>query len=243
LFHRGSIVVNSDTAGALGANLSSQARYELVGDVTVSKACCGIAVADGCEGLVRGSRFVMTTPTAFLATLSSGGKLELMQCVVDMMAGPTTSGARLQGATATLVLTDVTVLGGSIVTNSTTGRVVLRGSTVLPAAYGADYLRGLGLTVVDERPTIGVAHRSGPTLTFEQDAEYDPIATGTFSVDDSTKRIGAVVVAYLTPAATAPSLPAPNFQSKDSYVAGKNLMYLFKVGANGAIQYTITVLD
>lgn len=244
VFHRGSVTVNSDTVAAVGINLYGQAaRYELVGDVTVSKACYGVAVAGGCEGLVRAGRYVMTTPAAFLALLYDGGKLELMQCVVDVAAGPTTSGARLQAATATLVLTDVTVLGGSVVANSTVGRVVLRGSTVLPAAYGADYLRGLGLTVVDERPVPGVAHRNGTALTFEQDAEYDPIATGTFSVDDSTKRIGAVVVAYLTPAATAPGLPAPNFQSKDSYVAGKNLMYLFKVGANGSIQYTITVLD
>lgn len=244
LFQRGSVTVNSNTVGANGVNLSSQAaRYELVGDVTVNKACRGLEVAGGCEGLLRAGRFLMSTPTAFLATLYDGGKLELMQYVVDVTAGPTTSGARLLTATATLVLTDVTVLGGSVVANSTTGRVVLRGSTVLPAAYGADYLRGLGLTVVDERPATGVAHRSGTTLTFEQNAEYDPIATGTFSVDNSTKRIGAVVVAYLTPAATAPSLPAPNFQSKDSYVAGKNLMYQFKVGANGAIQYTITVLD
>ncbi|MBD2770260.1 hypothetical protein IC235_20430 [Hymenobacter sp. BT664] len=244
LFHRGSVVVNSDTTGAIGVNLYSQAaRYELVGDITVSKACWGMALVEGCEGLMRGGRFVMTTPTACLATLYNGGKLELMQCVVDVTAGPTTSGARLQSATATLVLTDVTVLGGSVVANSTTGRVVLRGSTVLPAAYGADYLRGLGLTVVDERPATGVAHRSGTVLTFEQNAEYDPISTGTFSVDDSTKRIGTVVTAYLTPTATAPTLSAPRFQSKDSFVAGKNLMYHFKVGANGSIQYTITVLD
>lgn len=244
LFQRGSVTVDSNTAGANGINLSSQAaRYELVGDVTVNKACRGLEVAGSCEGLLRQGRFLITTPTAFLATIYDGGKLELMQYVVDVTAGPTSSGARLQTATATLVLTDVTVLGGSVVASSTAGRVILRGSTVLPAAYETDYLRGLGLTVVDERSTTGVAHRSGTTLTFGQDAEYDPIATGTFSVDDSTKRIGAVVVAYLTPTATAPSLPAPNFQSKDAYVAGKNLMYIFKVGANGSIQYTITVLD
>ena len=240
LFHHGSVTVNS----ANGINLYSQnARYELVGDVTVNKDCRGLEVAGGCEGLLRGGRFLMTAPTAYLANLFDGGKLELLQYVVDITAGPTTSGARLQTATATLVLTDVTVLGGSVVANSTTGRVVLRGSTVLPAAYGAEYLRGLGLTVVDERPATGVAHRSGTALTFEQDAEYDPITTGTFSVDDIAKRIGAVVVAYLTPTTTEPTLPAPNFQSKDSYVAGKNLMYLFKVGANGSIQYTITALD
>lgn len=244
LFQRGSVTVNSDTSGANGINIFNQAaRYELVGDVTVNKACRGLEVLSGCEGLLRTGRFLMSTPTAFLATVYDGGKLELMQYVVDVTAGPTTSGARLQAATATLVLTDVTVLGGSVVANSTTGRVVLRGSTVLPAAYEAAYLRSLGLTVVDERPATGVAHRNGTTLTFEQDAEYDPIATGTFSVDDSTKRIGAMVVAYLMPAAAAPILPALNFQSKDSYVAGKNLMYIFKVGANGSIQYTITVLD
>ena len=244
LFQRGTVTVDSNTGGANGINLAGQAaRYELIGDMTVNRACRGLEVTDGCEGLLRQGRLLLTTPTAFLATVYDGGKLELMQYVVDVTAGPTSSGARLQTATATLVLTDVTVLGGSVVANSTAGRVVLRGSTVLPAAYGADYLRSLGLTVVDERPATGVAHRTATALTFEQDAEYDPISTGTFSADDSTKRIGAVVVAYLTPAATAPTLPAPNFQSKDSYVAGKNLMYLFKVGANGSIQYTITALD
>lgn len=102
---------------------------------------------------------------------------------------------------------------------------------------------GAAIKALGEQGGGGVAHRGGNALTFERDAEYDPIAAGTFTVDVGTKRVGAVVVAYLTPAAAAPALPAPAFQSKDAYVAGKNLMYMFKVGANGSIQYTITVLD
>jgi hypothetical protein len=105
------------------------------------------------------------------------------------------------------------------------------------------------MTVTDERTpgfaagTSLVAHRTSAAITFDRDAEYAPILSGTFTVNDSTKRIGAVVAVYLGPGATAPSIPATGYQSKDVYVAGKNLMYMFKVGANGSIQYTITQLD
>ena len=92
---------------------------------------------------------------------------------------------------------------------------------------------------------MSVVVRTATTLTFEKNAEYTPISANTFSVNVAGKVIGAVVVAYLTPTAANPiaALTAAEFQVRGAYVAGKNLEYVFKVGANGKIQLSINPLD
>lgn len=67
-------------------------------------------------------------------------------------------------------------------------------------------------SLATELTTPRVVHRTTTMLTFEQDAEYAPILTGTFTVDDSAKQVGAVVVAYLGPAATPPLIPTMGFR-------------------------------
>lgn len=100
------------------------------------------------------------------------------------------------------------------------------------------------VVIVDNRTNVKVLHRATTTITFENNADYDPVYSGTFSVDASKKTIGAVVYAYLTPAATTPVIPT-DFQpiGTQAYVVGKTLMYMFRVSANGIIQYTITLLN
>jgi hypothetical protein len=89
----------------------------------------------------------------------------------------------------------------------------------------------------------GTATPSGTVLVFTQDAEYAAIYSGTFTVDVTGAKVGAVVTAYLGPATTQPVLDPATFQLVNGYYAsGLNLMYMFKVGNNGKIQYTISTL-
>lgn len=225
-----------------GVIINNGSRHELVGDITVAGAAgSGFLLTHASRFKLRNGRLDVRHPNALAGSLYDSAELELERAVLDLTAAPG-GGVVCRSASVRLVLTDTTVLGGSLVATAPAGTtVVLRGNTTLPAAYEAAYLRELGLTVLDERPVRGVAHRTGTVLTFGQDAEYDPVTEGTFTLDDRDKRIGAVVTAYLGPDATAPEIPA-GFQSRDVYEPGKSLMYMFKVGANGAIQYTITEL-
>jgi hypothetical protein len=87
-------------------------------------------------------------------------------------------------------------------------------------------------------------HRITAAVTFTGNAEYNPITSGTFTVDDTRKTIGSVVTIYLGTAATEPVIPATGYKKiSGSFTAGANQMYEFKVGANGLIRYTITNLD
>jgi hypothetical protein len=225
-----------------GVIINNGSRHELVGDITVAGAAgSGFLLTHASRFKLRNGRLDVRHPNALAGSLYDSAELELERAVLDLTAAPG-GGIVCRSAGARVTLTDTTVLGGSLVATAMAGTtVVLRGNTTLPAAYEADYLRGLGLTVLDERPVRGVAHRTGTELTFEQDAEYEPVNEGTFTLDDRGKRIGAVVVAYLGPDAKAPEIPG-GFQSRDVYEPGKSLMYMFKVGANGSIQYTITEL-
>lgn len=217
--------------------------HQVVGDISLAGSGKAFYVESASRAVLRRGHIALLTATASLGELRNTATLEVERSTIDLTLRPLDGGITCFESGVKITLTDTTVIGGSLIKVGNGATLVLRGSTTLPTEYDANYLRSKGMNVLDQRPTQSVAHRTATTLTFEQDAEYDPIATGTFSVDDSTKRIGAVVVVYLTPTAAAPTLPAPNFQSKDGYVTGKNLMYQFKVGANGAIQYTITVLD
>lgn len=92
--------------------------------------------------------------------------------------------------------------------------------------------------------TAGIPVRNSTAVTFERNAEYYPISSGTFTVSDTGKVIGSVVCSYLNPSASAPTIPATGYTLlSGAYEAGRSLMYMFKVGANGSIQYTITKLD
>jgi hypothetical protein len=92
--------------------------------------------------------------------------------------------------------------------------------------------------------SVGTTVKTSATVTFERDAEYNPISSGTFTVDNTAKAVGAVVSIYLTPSATQPTIPTTGYKLiGGAYEPGKNLMYMFKVGANNQIQYTITNVD
>ncbi|GAB3638777.1 hypothetical protein GCM10027422_43670 [Hymenobacter arcticus] len=169
LWQRGSVEVDS-RYNATGVNLmTNNARYELVGDLTVRTGSAGLEVGGGGQALLRQGRCLVATAGAMLARVYDGGQLELAQCVLDVAAGPTTGGARLGGGGATLILTSVTVIGGSPVGVATgPGHLILRGSTTLPAAYDVAYLRSLGLTVTDERPAAGAgAATPAPAAVLE----------------------------------------------------------------------------
>lgn len=92
-----------------------------------------------------------------------------------------------------------------------------------------------------ELPGVAAVNRNTTAVTFDSDAEYNPVYSGTFTVDDTTKIVGACVSVYLGPSAAAPTIPTTGYKLiSGSYSAGKSLMYMFKVGANNQIQYTIT---
>ena len=155
LVHRGSLTVRSATSGVIGVSVYAQgAAYELIGDLTLSNGAYGLDVLTGCSALVRQGRCRLLDANSCLAEVYDEAQLELQQYVVDLSPGPTTNGTHLLGTNARLVLTDVTVLGGSLVreTSPSGGTIVLRGRTTLPADYGVDYLQNTrGSLVLDER--------------------------------------------------------------------------------------------
>lgn len=105
------------------------------------------------------------------------------------------------------------------------------------------YLSKTGADAKFLTPTSLVVVASSAVIAFTKDAEYPPLTTGTFTVSLTGAVVGKVVVAYLNPGTTEPVLSIDNFQLiSGSYAADKELMYVFKVGANGKIQYTITTL-
>jgi hypothetical protein len=82
-------------------------------------------------------------------------------------------------------------------------------------------------------------------LHFDKNYVHAPISSGTFTVDTTGLVVGKEVVAYLTATAGDPAagLPAATFQLlSGAYKAGTELMYTFRVGGNGKIQYVITEL-
>jgi hypothetical protein len=92
--------------------------------------------------------------------------------------------------------------------------------------------------LVSGGPSLPV-QRTGSVLSFDATAVYGPLYSGTFTVNTSTKAVGAVVTAYLGPATTQPVLPAGFTLIGGAYTAGVDLLYMFLVGANGKIQYHI----
>jgi hypothetical protein len=88
--------------------------------------------------------------------------------------------------------------------------------------------------------------RTGPLVTFDRDADYDLITSGTFQVDVAATpvSVGAVVFVYLAGSGTtAPSLPADTFELVGgAFRVGVPLMFAFRVRSGTKIQYTITQL-
>jgi hypothetical protein len=88
----------------------------------------------------------------------------------------------------------------------------------------------------------GVQSLTSGTIKLDKDAEYATIYSGTFTLDTTGAKVGAVVFAYLGPAAYPPTLPSNVQVISGAYVGGRSLMYAFKVGSNSFIQCIIAVL-
>jgi hypothetical protein len=109
---------------------------------------------------------------------------------------------------------------------------------------GATYTPGAGIAISAANViSSSVATGTGTVLTFTQDTEYNPIYSGTFTVDLTDAKVGTVVFAYLGPAATKPDLNSSFQLLAGNFSAGVGNMYAFKVSANGKIQYYITLLN
>ncbi|TVT39638.1 hypothetical protein FNT36_18530 [Hymenobacter setariae] len=88
-----------------------------------------------------------------------------------------------------------------------------------------------------------VAMPPGTALLFTQDAEYAPIYSGTFTVDPTGAKVGAVVFVELGAGASQPTLSASQFKlAGGSYVSGSRNEYGFRVAASGKIHYVINQL-
>ncbi|HET9504172.1 MAG TPA: hypothetical protein VFO93_11570 [Hymenobacter sp.] len=84
---------------------------------------------------------------------------------------------------------------------------------------------------------------SGSVVRFTKDADYPPIASGTFTVDVTGAQRGAVVFAELGASATPPELNPDTFELEGgAYEAGKRLSYAFRVASTGKIRYLISRL-
>jgi hypothetical protein len=99
----------------------------------------------------------------------------------------------------------------------------------------------------------GGAAASGPQLVnstvlrFDKSYTHAPISNGTFTTDTSTVQVDSEVSVILAATATDPAanggLPAATFQLlAGAYANGAELLYTFRVGANGKIQYVINQL-
>lgn len=172
--HYGTIIANATNQRA-GINSSVSASYELIGDLTVGQnggAAQGMEASASGQITVRNSRIkIVTNAGARIGDVYNSGILRIGQSTIDLSVGPTNTGFRVMGGTTTakIYLEDVTVLVGAIVQNANTSTIYLQGNTVLPAAYGVAYLKGLGMVVVDERTVLPVTLG----MYFESNSQSD----------------------------------------------------------------------
>lgn len=188
-----------------------------------------------------------TTGSGFVPTTSGDGTKFLND--KGQYTTPATGTGTGGGATTLTGLTDV------VLTAPTAGQVLKLGpdgkwvngtdvaSTSTGTAAPADNSITEAMLELQVRNKINVATPTINTITFTRDADFAPITGGTFTLDTTGAKVGAVVFAYLGPATTAPAIPASFQLLSGKYEAGKELMYGFKVGNNGKIQYTITALS
>ncbi|WP_216689008.1 beta strand repeat-containing protein [Hymenobacter siberiensis] len=197
-FHRGSFDVRSN-GGRYGLNMNNGSTYELVGDMIIGGYALGIYSYDTCFTKIRNGEIKLVSATAALGQLNASTTLEIEDCVIDLTARQTDGGFQMTASTVTLRLTDVTVVGGALVNAVTGSTIVLRGSTVLPAAYSVAYLQSQGAVVVDERittpgPDVNKAYvdSADANLRSQITSNTSSITTNTNSITTNTNSINTL---------------------------------------------------
>lgn len=158
LYFEGTITSKSNGVGTAGAYAAvyatDTANVEFVGSVSCENGGIVSTTYSSSRVLFRNGRMrVIGASTANLGEIWGGSTVDIQRMTIELIARPATSGYRMldPDGLCRLILTDVVVLTGAIVTNSNFNTIVLRGDTTLPAAYGVAYLQGLGMTVFDQR--------------------------------------------------------------------------------------------
>lgn len=81
---------------------------------------------------------------------------------------------------------------------------------------------------------------TGTVLSFLQNAQYGPLASGTYTLDTAGKVLGTTVTAFLSSNATEMAMPAGFQLDGGGFVAGKTNRYMFHVERDGLIHYVIS---
>ncbi|GAA4391967.1 hypothetical protein [Hymenobacter koreensis] len=85
--------------------------------------------------------------------------------------------------------------------------------------------------------------KSGTLVTFEVNAVYAWLSSGTFAVNTAGAASGVVVHAYLGTACTEPSIPGAFVKRAGTFTAGKKHTYAFMVRPDQSIEYYILTED
>lgn len=138
--------------------------------------------------------------------------------------------------------TTASILGGKLTLNGAGGT---GGTYTLPTA-STTILGGIkvgnGLSIASSvLSVIPVTTKTSTVLTFDVDAEYTSIASGTYTLDASTKVVGVCVRVSLLVGTTAITIPTSGYQKMTTAIfdPAKENIYSFCVGANNTIQYYI----
>lgn len=160
-FHTGSIKAKSND-GKSGILAKNAGKYEFVGDITGELNSKLVEISNTSSVIIRNGKVAILSATAYIGQIYNSGTLEFGQCPIDLTMHPNGGGVAIMYGTtaATIILTDVTVFGGEIVSGVNGSKIILRGNTILPDLYGVDYLVALGMTVQDER-IKGISTSSG----------------------------------------------------------------------------------
>ena len=241
-FHTGSIDVTATAGAQYGINVSNTSSYEM-SNGTITCGGTGTVMYTYDTGIIRLTRCQtsLTTATARLGQLNHTSQLIVSSGTIDITNRPT-GGLQVTSAAVKIVLTNVTVTGGAFIASAVAGSTItLNGATTFPAGFGATYFRSLGMIVIDNR--IGAVNRGlGAVVSFDKNAQYGPITSGTFTTDITSAEMGARVDVILASTGTEPALDATVFKTTSSYTAGVDNIYSFKVLTTGKILYTIAVL-
>ncbi|WP_035562931.1 hypothetical protein [Hymenobacter sp. IS2118] len=156
-YHEGSVSALATLAPWIGINIIGVGgfSYELVGDLTVGGIAWGVYVTNTSVARLRNGRLTLQSAGCLMGKLLHQATLEIEQYVIDLTLRPVDGGIYCLKSTNTVTLTDVTVIGGSIIAVGNGSTLILRGNTTLPTAYGIAHLQSLGVVVDDQRPTVG----------------------------------------------------------------------------------------